>query len=109
MIYWIVQVTIISLITIFLIHYLFVYFKSTLTVHQVKDFVNKPTKIYEEIFNTLSDVPGPVCELNTSGNMKEELKRFLEEEGGVTSSINQSTTTIAELDSYSNNNYSQFN
>jgi hypothetical protein len=108
MISWIVQVTIISLITIFLIHYLFVYFKTTLTVPQVKDLVNKPTKKYEEIFNTLSANKGPE-EGETSSNMKDELKRFLEQQGSTPPSSQSQTTSIGELDSYSNNNYSQFN
>ena len=100
MLSWIVQVSVISLIIIFLIHHLFTYFKTTLTVPQVKDLINKPTKRYEEILNTLSYKNQE--EVTTSSNMKDELKNFLEQQ----SSTPSQTTSITTLDSFSN--YSQF-
>lgn len=100
MLSWIVQVSVLSLIIIFLIHHLFTYFKTTLTVPQVKDLINKPTKRYEEILNTLSYKNQE--EVTTSSNMKDELKKFLEQQ----SSTPSQTTSITTLDSFSN--YSQF-
>lgn len=54
MLSWILQITIISIILIFLVHYLFNFFKSTLTVPKIKDLVNSPTQKYENMFNIIS-------------------------------------------------------
>ena len=54
MLSWILQITIISIVLIFLVHYLFNFFKSTLTVPKIKDLVNSPTQKYESMFNIIS-------------------------------------------------------
>jgi hypothetical protein len=54
MLSWILQITIISIVLIFLVHYLFNFFKSTLTVPKIKDLVNTPTQKYENMFNIIS-------------------------------------------------------
>ena len=54
MLSWIIQITIISIVLIFLVHYLFNFFKSTLTVPKIKDLVNSPTQKYENMFNIIS-------------------------------------------------------
>ena len=53
MIGWAVQWTIISLVLILLVHYLYSFFIDTLTVPKVKDLVNKPIQQYNDI---LSDI-----------------------------------------------------
>ena len=53
MTFWIVQSTIISIILIFLVHYLFIFFRDTLTVPKIKDLVNKPNRKYDEILSTV--------------------------------------------------------
>lgn len=53
MLSWIIQITIISILFIFLIHHLFEFFKSTLTVPKIKDLVNTPTKKYESMYSTI--------------------------------------------------------
>ena len=50
MIGWVFQVTIMSLCFIAVVHYLYVFFKTTLTVPKVKDLVNRPQQQYEELF-----------------------------------------------------------
>lgn len=50
MLSWILQITIISIILIFLVHSLIQFFKDTLTVPKIKDLVNTPTKKYENMF-----------------------------------------------------------
>ena len=55
MISWILQITIISVIFIFLVHHLFEFFKSTLTVPKIKDLVNSPTQKYENMLNIISN------------------------------------------------------
>ena len=54
MLSWIIQITIISIILIFLVHYLFNFFKETLTVPKIKDLVNAPNKKYENMYNIIS-------------------------------------------------------
>ena len=54
MLSWILKITIISIVLIFLVHYLFNFFKSTLTVPKIKDLVNSPTQKYESMFNIIS-------------------------------------------------------
>jgi len=51
---WIIQMSIISLILIILVHYLFTFFKTNLTIPKVKDLVNKPQEQYEKLFDTMN-------------------------------------------------------
>jgi hypothetical protein len=52
---WIIQMSVISLILIVLVHYLFTFFKTNLTIPKVKDLVNKPQKQYAALFDTMKD------------------------------------------------------
>jgi len=54
MILWIIQITIISFILIFLVHHLINFFKTTLTVPKIKDLVNSPTQKYENMYNIIN-------------------------------------------------------
>ena len=74
MLAWIIQTTLISLVLIILMHYLFVFFKTTLTIPKVKDLVNKPTEKYNDIFKTINKT-----ELSDNTNMKDELKNYLKD------------------------------
>lgn len=91
---------------IFLVHHLFTFLKTTLTVPKIKDLVNSPNQKYQHIFNTIShntdtDIetsitsdfstnnnPNPnsytSIDLLPSGtegdNMKNELKTFLKKQ-----------------------------
>lgn len=51
---WILQISIISIIFIFLVHHLLCFFKDTLTIPKMKDLVNSPVKKYQDIFDTIS-------------------------------------------------------
>jgi hypothetical protein len=55
MLSWIIQISIISIIFIFLVHHLISFFKTTLTVPKIKDLVNSPIKKYQGIFDTISN------------------------------------------------------
>lgn len=55
MLTWILQISIISIIFIFLVHHLLCFFKTTLTVPKMKDLVNSPIKKYQDIFDTISN------------------------------------------------------
>jgi len=109
MFFWTLQITIISIILIFLVHNLIGFFKSTLTVPKIKDLVNAPAQKYENIFNALAkgsnisvedslslslsfDEPKPNIK-----SMKNELKDFLKNK--LKGNDNQNTTAISSLDS----------
>lgn len=93
MFYFILQYAIISLILISIIHYLYSFFKTNLTVPKVKDLVNRPVGAYKEIYETIEKEKSlgrennkiKVGEQNTSQNMKDDLKNFL-------SNLNSSNT-----------------
>lgn len=134
MLSWILQITIISFVLIFLVHYLFNFFKSTLTVPKIKDLVNSPTQKYESMFNVISksnsiDIFNANVNTNTNTNanseysltdllpqsentMKSELKNFLKKQLDTTNSgvnVKNNTTSISALDSMMSNSYSDFN
>lgn len=79
---WIIQMSIISLVLIILVHYLFTFFKTNLTIPKVKDLVNKPQKQYEILFDTMKETniqPKPSAIPDDTSNMKNELKNYLKE------------------------------
>lgn len=88
MLSWILQISIISLVLIILVHYLFTFFKTNLTIPKVKDLVNKPQEQYEMLFNTIKNtnqIMGKDDNAKESSNiqgnseMKNELKNYLKE------------------------------
>ena len=52
---WIIQISLISIILIFLVHHLVNFFKTTLTVPKIKDLVHSPNQKYKDIFDTISN------------------------------------------------------
>ena len=50
---WIIQISLISIILIFLVHHLIHFFKTTLTVPKIKDLVHSPNQKYKDIFDTI--------------------------------------------------------
>jgi len=55
MLTWILQISMISIIFIFLVHNILCFFKSTLTIPKIKDLVNSPITKYQHIFDTISN------------------------------------------------------
>jgi hypothetical protein len=113
---WIIKVTMISLLLIFLLHYLYSFFKTTLTSPKLKDLVNKPQEKYNTIYNSLRSAgEGGIQNLgeddnnsNTNNNsnsnnnsnnnsnpsnMKDELKKYLKELN-ISSNSNSNTENI---------------
>jgi hypothetical protein len=80
MLSWVIQITVISIILIFLVHHLINFFKSTLTVPKIKDLVNTPTQKYENMYNIIQN------------NLKSNSNNF---------QINQNSSEISSL----NNDY----
>jgi len=100
---WIIQSIIISLVLIILIHYLFTFFKTTLTVPKIKDLVNRPQQKYEDLLNTIKtehDKPKPIPKQNTSSSMKDELKNFMKD-------LNKAPSEPTAVNDF-NNTYSNY-
>jgi len=126
MLFWVIQITVISIILIFLVHHLIHFFKSTLTVPKIKDLVNTPTQKYENMINIIknSSTYSTNLDINQNENintnskdytlidllprleepsMKNELKNFLKKQMN-NSSID--STNIETLDNMMTLSYS---
>ena len=118
MLSWVIQITIISFILIFLVHHLINFFKSTLTVPKIKDLVNTPTQKYENMYNIIQKKPNTSSESadytlidllpkEEGPTMKNELKNFLKKQLHTS---NESGINISSLDLMSNTeSYSLYN
>lgn len=97
---WSIQITIISIILIFLVHHIIHFLKSTLTVPKIKDLVHSPLQKYENIIQNMSESKSNYHftsekESDLSINdMKAELKNFLKSQFK-----NDNTTDISLLES----------
>ncbi len=87
---WFIQVSVVSLLIIFVMHNLYSFFKDTLTVPKIKDMVKRPQQRYDTLFRELRNqvvAEQPIANDNASVNnnvsasanddMKNELKRYL--------------------------------
>ena len=111
MLSWTIQITVISIILIFLVHHLVNFFKSTLTVPKIKDLVNTSTQKYENIYNIIKKNSSSIQVEDYSlidllpkkeeVSMKNELKNFLKKQLHASS---ETGTSIDTLDSMSNIN-----
>jgi hypothetical protein len=120
MLLWIIQITFISIILIFLVHYLINFFKSTLTVPKIKDLVNTPNQKYQSMYNIIknTDNANPSDNLYNDNqplneytlidllpkkedkpSMKNELKQFLKKQLNTNK---QDIDNISLLDSMNN-------
>ena len=97
---WIIKVAVVSFLFIFLLHYLYSFFKTTLTSPKIKDLVNKPMRKYDSIYDSLENnqsyiedsesvnIRNALLSNSTSTqnpvkqNMKDELKKYLSELSG---------------------------
>jgi hypothetical protein len=133
MLFWTFQITLISIILIFLVHHLISFFKTTLTVPKIKDLINVPAQKYESMFQTISHSSSSSSSSNNTYDfskdytgdastninlkpdtsvMKNELKNFLKNqlkgEPSNKPSSQNNFTDISTLDSFSSGNYSAF-
>jgi len=78
--FWVIQVSIASLVIIFVLHHLYAFFKDTLTVPKIKDMVKRPQQKYETLFRELRnnrDNRDNETSDDATNAMKTELKRYL--------------------------------
>jgi hypothetical protein len=125
MLLWITQITIISMILIFLVHYLINFFKSTLTVPKIKDLVNKPLQKYENIYNiigtnnkyennekydTINNTKNKdysiidLLPTTDESSMKDELKNFFKKQ----LQVNNDNNNIFSHETLNTNSYSNY-
>ena len=86
MLYWSIQILVISMVLIALIHHLLLFFKQTLTVPKVKDLVNTTGPKYEKMYDVISSpksnmsiyVPDTdTTKIDDIESMKNELRSYL--------------------------------
>lgn len=91
---WVTKQIVISILFIILIHYLYNYFKTNLTVPKVKDLVNEPKNEYNAIFKDLQNITRKEIEekkqKSKEEQMKEELEAYLDD-------INQTSNKNIEV------------
>jgi hypothetical protein len=75
MLLWIIQISIISIILIFIVQNLLYFFKSTLTIPKIKDLVHSPQQKYEAMFNIISNGKSN----NTSSSSSTHLSSLISE------------------------------
>jgi hypothetical protein len=56
MVLWILFISLLSFTFIYIVHNIFLFFKSTLTTPKIKDYIHSPTKSYNEIYKTLQKI-----------------------------------------------------
>jgi len=111
MLSWILQISIISIILIFLVHHLIQFFRDTLTVPKIKDLVNAPTQKYENMFSAMNR--GSQNEnADYSTKFDESYKKsLLPPSGSVSTSLSPTEFDVAsmkdELKSYLKNQHFQ--
>tara|TARA_Y100001935_G_scaffold51887_1_gene43338 strand:+ start:1139 stop:1453 length:315 start_codon:yes stop_codon:yes gene_type:complete len=104
MLFWIIQQTIISIILIISVHYIYIFFKNNLTIPKTKDLVNKPTEQYKRIYSSLNQNKPDTKE------MKNELKNYLKNLSSTKNkTIKQSNSGIQTGENiFSANNFTNY-
>jgi hypothetical protein len=83
---WIIQITLISVLIVFLVHHLIHFLKETLTIPKIKDLVNVPHERYKKMYETISSqsinnnnelLPINNQSIKEKEDMKNELKQFM--------------------------------
>lgn len=92
----IIQWSIISLILIVLVHCLYSFFQTTLTIPKIKDLVNRPACAYKEMYETINN---DNLSKNTNTNSNSQTNVM----GSSSSSSTQNQSMKDELKSYLNN------
>ena len=108
--------SVISLIIIMMTHNIYIFFKDTLTVPIIKDYVNEPNIVYEEIQDILRKKREDINLDNNNNNnnnnknsdndMKNELKNFFKEINLKNNNVNNNVNNFDNISmNYSANIY----
>lgn len=107
----IIQYSVISVVMILLLHYLYNFFKDTLTVPKVKDLIHHPGKQYEKIFESIQKNGEGKMKMGKKSitnkeDMKNELKNYLNELNNKNSS---EKNEVVEPSGVSSSSYTSIN
>ena len=108
MIGWTLKWVLISFVLIFLIHHLYNFFKNVLTVPKVKDLVNKPTKEYETIMQTINNGQQKAVSMNNElSNFLNNLKSNNNSDNLINNGNNNDSNinTFSSYDAANNSNF----
>ena len=64
----IIYTSIVSLIVIYIAHYLYEYFKKNLTTPKIKDLINRPKQEYSAMYDIINKNPGNNGSSNNNNN-----------------------------------------
>jgi hypothetical protein len=78
MFYDIIKTSILSLLIILFLHYIYDFFKTNLTTPKINDLIVRPTETYQEIHKVLSNESISLLPpIENKHDMKDELKNYL--------------------------------
>jgi hypothetical protein len=78
---WIIQITLISVLIVFLTHHLIYFLRETLTVPKTKDLVNIPYQRYQKMHHIIENSQSQnKSEKDINLDMKNELKQFMKKQ-----------------------------
>jgi hypothetical protein len=66
MVLWILFISLLSFTFIYILHNIFLFFKSTLTTPKIKDYIHSSAKGYDEIYKTLQKMDNKSSIENTT-------------------------------------------
>ena len=66
MVLWILFISLLSFTFIYIVHNIFLFFKSTLTTPKIKDYIHSSSKSYDEIYKTLQKVDKNTSSMETT-------------------------------------------
>ena len=77
---WSIKIITISVIFIFIMHSLILFFKDNLTVPKTKDYIYAPIKKYDAIFDTFKNETAEPPKNNEAEDMKQDLINFMKKQ-----------------------------
>jgi hypothetical protein len=86
--WWLIQNILFSICLIVMIHYLYIYFETTLTSPKVKDFIHTPKQEYKILLESMSHPTADETssinletnnEVESLDEMRSDLKKYLQE------------------------------
>lgn len=96
----IIKYTIISIIFITSIHYIYIYLMDNLTIPKTRDLINRPKKEYDDLYNTINSKTNNNINMDKDNNdMKNELKDYFKKLSNNKQSI-QSINNINNFTTY---------
>jgi hypothetical protein len=102
---WLVQNIIFSVSLIVIIHYLYLYFETTLTAPKVKDLIHCPKQKYKSLFDTINKNLDNATNTSGSGSGSRQISKNSNTNNGYSddSDVRGDGTHITDLGNYDDN------